>query len=192
MSKGKKKKEEAGYNTRVNESIENVKTLSPFAKWQGEQSQKWINYKDGTGEYAGKPRNIADSPGFSDVVDLYGANRTATQMERQGGGALNLADPSQGAYASQQKQLNDFNYSNNRAENISNAVRTSEGNALGRMDTLIDRDINRKNTVAGLEMNNRNAYYNRPQKRGFWGQLAKFAIGGASGFARSAATGGAG
>lgn len=177
MSKGKDK--ERVYDVRTNAAIEETKKLSPLEQWQTDQQNKTLRWLDGAGEYAGKAKNILDMPGMENTVDVYGSSRAATETDRYGGGALNLANPSSGAYANQQKQLNNFNFANNRAEGISNAAANLKAQNLGQMNMLIDRDTARKNTAANLEMENRRDYYNRPKQSPWWATALGLATGGA-------------
>lgn len=184
MPKGKQKNIEQQNQTATTNAIAAVSAVNPFQAQVNAQIQKSLDWKNGTGEFAGKPRNIMDAPGFSDATDVYGTSRNATELDRKGGGALNLADPASGAYADQMKTQNNLDFSNNRAEGLSSAVANMQENNLRQLNQSIDRDAAQKNAVAGFTMQNQQNYYQRPKKESIWKTILKTAIGGASTLAK--------
>lgn len=172
MPSGKKKQEAAGYDTRVNQAITEVKTVDPLEAKLKARSQKFLDWEDGTGEYAGKPRNILDAPGIGDALDIYGSAESLADTEQMGSGAMRLADPASGTtYGTQMKQLAASDRYNTRAAGLSNALGGIKADATGQIGGLLDRDFARKSTIAGLESSNRRDYYNRPQKQSLFDKL---------------------
>lgn len=185
MGSGKAKRTEAANDRSVNEAKAELKTVNPFEQRLNSRSMKFMDWQDGTGEYAGKPRDITQAPGMSDTLDLYGGANQIANTERFGDGAVRLADPAAGsAYGTQMKQQKDMQLYDNRAAGVSNALGNLRAENTGQVSDLMNRDFARKNAVFGAESENRRDYYARPKKQNPWMTALKIGLGGVSTLAK--------
>jgi hypothetical protein len=166
LSPGKGKKKVNAQEAKATQAIAAVAAPDPLEQKIREKQQRVIDWD----AYQGGDKNILNAPGIGDYMDIYGSANQAAEAEQMGGGAIRLADPSSNAYAAQVKELGKNQRYDARAQGISDAWGMLKGDAYGQANNLIDRELQKKLGVAGLEQRQLGLLYNRYKKQNPWYQ----------------------
>lgn len=166
LSPGKGKKKVEAQEEAAKKAIADVGTQSELDKMISDRAKRMLLWEDSKDPN----KSILDAPGLSNFTDIYGNANEIAQQEQMGSGGMALANPASGAYKSQIEELGKNQRYDSRAEGLSNALQALKAQAYGMADQSIDRDMERKARVAGLNQNQLSQYYGRYKIQNPWYQ----------------------
>jgi hypothetical protein len=179
MGSGGKPIENKPLDTQTMGAIQAVNEESPYQKILDAKIAKFNAWDTGTGEYAGKPKDVTNAPGMDNYLDIYGNADKAAAQSRVGDPthAFTANLPGYNNQLEQQKQMSMYD---TRAEGLNSALTglRSEANSEGMADSGMD--VARRGAYANAMQGYNNSYYQRPQQVPLWQQIAGLAFGGLS------------
>ncbi len=180
MSGGKSNKPVAGGTDKdVVKAAEGIKEKSALQKLMEERAQRFFDWDNGTGAYAGQAKDITKAPGMDAALDIYGtADRLAA--EKRFTPSVALSGQGSAGFARQQDAQQGMQRYDLRARALSDALAGSRAQAFGLADQSIGNEMQQKQGYANALGQYNSGVYNRPQKPPLWQAIAGMAIGGMS------------
>lgn len=176
MSKGKKvvKPDEAKNVA----AIDAVNKKSPLQERIDARAAKFFSWDDGTGEYAGRAKDVTEAPGMDNLLNIYGNADAMAARSRIGDPSNAFGAGANPGFAKQREALGSMERYNTRAYGLNEGLNQIRGQTDAMADQSISNDMNRKQSYAQLLGQNSRDFYGRPQKVPLWKQIMGVAIGG--------------
>lgn len=176
-SGGKKQPVAGGQDKDVVAAAQGIKEKSQLQKMMEATAQRYFDWENSSGEYAGKPKDVMQAPGMDANLDIYGtAERLAA--EKRFTPALALSGGGTGGYAEQLEAQNKMGRYDTRAAGLSQGLANTRAQAYGLSDQAIGNEMQQKQGYASALGGYNSGFYNRPVQKPLWERIAGLAIGG--------------
>jgi hypothetical protein len=177
-TKGKPKTPVAGGTDQdVVKAAEGIKEKSKLQTMAEQAAERYFNWTNSQGEFAGKPKDILQAPGMDEALDIYGtAERLAA--EKRFTPSVALSGQGSAGYAKQLASKAAMDRYDTRASGLNQALQNIKAQAYGLSDQAIGNEMQQKQAYANMLGQYNSNFYNRPQKPPLWQSIAGLAIGG--------------
>jgi hypothetical protein len=174
---GKKAAKEQGALAKAQQAqsdrlIQQADGPTPLQKLYEQNQLDFLDYENGTGSYAGKPRDIADAPGMNPYLELYNNAVAQRADDTQGIGELGMAGQTNPAMMQLIRQNRADRRRESAAGALENAYRMRSAEAHGSVLPLTQLTQSRNMGLAGLASGNANnawqRYLDQMNKSGFF------------------------
>ena len=141
-----------------------ITQVDPLEQAYRQRQQNVLNWENQPGH------DIRDMPGMSDAIQIGQAALARANQERQGRGAINLADPSQSGYAQQLHEQKQNELGQEVGAGLENARAQIHAEATGSVLPLSQMNFQRRQAQLG---NSAQMFgmWNQRQSRNWWDYL---------------------
>ena len=180
LSGGSKKPPAGAQDTQVVREIQAAKEPSEFQKRLDARAMKFFDWDEGKGEFAGKPKDVTEAPGFSNLMDIYGNAEAMAGAERMGdpiaafSGRGTSSNPWLARIAEQNKMKRYDARASGLNQGLADLKTEATSGAMYGNENAMRRNSEYVSNLAGFN----DRFYNRPQRVNPWMQALGLAVGG--------------
>ena len=165
MGGGKKhQREQDKINANLTAAILNQQKVSEPQKELDEGTLKTLRFFNRTGEYAGKPMDVTDLPGYNALESIYGNANAYAQQKRVGNPLAAFSRNANPMFAKQLENQNAFERYNTRATGLSEAVGNAKAQAQALAGQSGDWNMNRNNAYTNALMGQSQTHFGQKPK----------------------------
>lgn len=165
-SGGRNRNQQNAWNETVRQQNAAITQVDPLEQAYRQRQQNVLNWENQPGH------DIRDMPGMSDAIQIGQAALARANQERQGRGAINLADPSQSGYAQQLHEQKQNELGQEVGAGLENARAQIHAEATGSVLPLSQMNFQRRQAQLG---NSAQMFgmWNQRQSRNWWDYLTQ-------------------